>query len=148
MWSDWWTNTVATPPMLKVVLDTNVIVSALNFAGKPAEVFDLARAGEIDNITSNPIINEVKNILMRKFSWEPGQAEAAGTLLGFFSKTVNPKSRLTVVSHEPDNRILECAVAGKADFIISGDHHLTDLENFQGIKIINPAGFLELIEVE
>ena len=134
--------------MLKVVLDTNVIVSALNFAGKPAEVLDLAIAGEIANITSDHIITEVRNILIRKFSWEPAEAEDAGTLLRFFSKTVNPKRRLKVVSHEPDNRILECAVKGKADFIISGDHHLTDLENFQGIKIVNPARFLELIEGE
>jgi len=131
--------------MLKVVLDTNVIVSALNFAGNPAKVFDLALEGEIDNITSEPIITEVRKILIRKFSWQPAEAEDAGTLLGFFSKIVNPNRRLQVVSHEPDNRILECAVAGKADFIISGDHHLTDLKNYQGIKIINATTFLDLI---
>jgi uncharacterized protein len=132
--------------MIKVVLDTNVIVSALNFAGKPAEVFDLAIAGEVANIISDHIITEVKNILMRKFSWEPAEAEDAGTLLRLFSKGVNPKRRLKIISHEPDNRILECAVAGKADFIISGDRHLTDLEDFQGIKIVTPARFLNLIE--
>ena len=131
--------------MLKVVLDTNVIVSALNFAGNPAKVFDLALEGEIDNITSEPIITEVRKILIRKFSWQPAEAEDAGTLLGFFSKIVNPNRRLQVVSHEPDNRILECAVAGKADFIISADHHLTDLKNYQGIKIINATTFLDLI---
>jgi putative PIN family toxin of toxin-antitoxin system len=131
--------------MLKVVLDTNVIVSALNFSGLPAKVFDLAIAGEIANITSEHIITEVRNILLRKFSWEPAEAEDAGMLLGFFSKIVKPKRRLKAISHEPDNRILECAVAGKADFIISGDHHLTDLENYREIKIVNPNRFLEII---
>jgi putative PIN family toxin of toxin-antitoxin system len=131
--------------MLKVVLDTNVIVSALNFPGKPAEVFDLAIEGVIANITSVHIITEVRNILASKFSWQPAEAEDAGTLLGFFSKTVTPKRRLKVISHEPDNRILECAVAGKADFIISGDHHLTDLKDYQGVKIVNPTNFLDLI---
>jgi len=69
-------------------------------------------------------------------------------LLRISSQTVNPKRRLTVVAHEQDNRILECARQGKADFIISGDHHLTDLEIFQEIKIVNPAMFLNLIEGE
>lgn len=134
--------------MLKVVLDTQVIVSALNFAGKPAEVFYLVIAGEIANITADHIITEVKNILIRKFSWEPAEAEDAGDLLRISAQTVNPQRRLTVVAHEQDNRILECAIQGKADFIISGDHHLTDLETFQGIKIVNPAMFLNLIEGE
>jgi len=130
--------------MPKVVLDANVIISALNFAGRPAEVCDLAIEGDIANITSEHIIAEVRKILIRKFSWQAAQAEDAGTLLGFFSKIVNPKKRLKVISHEPDNRILECAVAGRADFIISGDHHLTDLKNYQGIRIVNPTKFLEL----
>ena len=133
--------------MFKVVLDTNVIVSGLNFPGsKPARVFDLAIEGEIENITSEHIITEVRNILIRKFSWKPAEAEDAGTLLGFFSRVVKPKKGFKIISHEPDNRILECAVAGKASVIISGDHHLTDLENYQGIQIVKPAEFLELIE--
>jgi putative PIN family toxin of toxin-antitoxin system len=134
--------------MLKVVLDTNVIVSALNFAGKPAEIFDLAIAGEIANITSDRIITEVKHILIRKFSWEAEEAEHAGALLQFISEMVNPKRQLNVVSHEPDNRILECAMESQADFIISGDHHLADLGAFQGVRIVNPATFLNLIEGE
>jgi predicted nucleic acid-binding protein len=59
---------------------------------------------------------------------------------------VHPQERLAIIADDPDNRILECAVAGPADFIISGDHHLLDLENYQGIKIVNPARFLEAIE--
>ncbi len=132
--------------MLKVVLDTNIIVSALNFAGNPAKVFDLALEGEIGNITSEPIITEVRKILVRKFSWQPGEAEDAGTLLGLFSKIVNPQKRLKVISHEPDNRILECAVAGQADFIISGDKHLLNLKTFEGIVIMNPGDFLKSCE--
>jgi predicted nucleic acid-binding protein len=62
-----------------------------------------------------------------------------------FSKLIKPKTRVAVIVDEPDNRILECALEGQADFIISGDHHLTDLRNYQGIKIVDPATFLELI---
>lgn len=134
--------------MLKIVLDTNVIVSSLNFPGKPAEIFDLVIAGELANITSDKIITEVKNILIRKFSWEAKEVEDTGALLQFISEMVNPKRQLRVVSREPDNRILECAVEGQADFIISGDHHLNDLRAFQGVRIVNPAAFLSLIEGE
>jgi predicted nucleic acid-binding protein len=54
---------------------------------------------------------------------------------------------LAIIVDDPDNRILECAVAGQADFIISGDKHLLNLKNFQGINIVTPADFLVAIEV-
>ena len=63
-----------------------------------------------------------------------------------FSEVVKPKERLAIIADDPDNRILECAVAGQTDFIISGDQHLLHLKNYQGIKILTPAAFLEAIE--
>ena len=63
-----------------------------------------------------------------------------------FSEVVNPKERLAIIADDPDNRILECAAAGQTDFIISGDKHLLHLKNYQGIKILTPAAFLEAIE--
>ena len=56
---------------------------------------------------------------------------------------MHPQERLAVIADDPDNRILECAVASQADFIISGDKYLLNLRNFQGIKIVTPAEFLE-----
>jgi len=132
--------------MIKVVLDTNVIVSGFNFPkSNPGRILTLVASGEITNFVSKPILEETKRILADSFSWTREEVEEAEFWLKTFSKAVNPKVRLTVIADEPDNRILECAVAGKADFIISGDHHLTDLKNYQGIKIINPTTFLDLI---
>ncbi|OGR25161.1 MAG: putative toxin-antitoxin system toxin component, PIN family [Desulfobacca sp. RBG_16_60_12] len=132
--------------MLKVVLDTNVIVSGLNFpTSNPAKILLLVASGEIANLTSIHILNETKRILVDKFCWKGNEVEAAEVWLKTFSKSVNPKGRITVIDDESDNRILECAIEGQADFIISGDHHLTDLENYQGIKIVNPATFLALM---
>ena len=73
------------------------------------------------------------------------EVEAAEVWLKTFSKTVNPKNRISVIVDDPDNRILECAEEGRADFIISGDHHLTELKKYQGIKIVAPSTFLALI---
>ena len=132
--------------MLKVVLDTNVIVSGLNFpTSNPARILLLVASGEVTNFTSKHIVNETRRILADKFFWTPEEVEAAEAWLETFSKSVNPKTRIAVIDDDPDNRILECAMEGQADFIISGDHHLTDLKNYQGIKIIAPSAFLALI---
>ena len=132
--------------MLKVVLDTNVIVSGLNFpTSNPAKILLLVASGEIANFTSSHIVNETRRILVDKFFWTREEAEAAEVWLKTFSKSVNPKNRISVIDDVPDNRILECALEGRADFIISGDHHLTDLTNYQGIKIVAPSTFLALI---
>jgi hypothetical protein len=130
-------------PMLKVVLDTNVIVSGLNFqTSNPAKILLLVASGAIDNLTSRHILNETRRILVDKFFWTREEADAAEVWLNTFSTSVNPKNPIAVIVDDPDNRILECAMEGQADFIISGDHHLTDLENYQGIKIVGPATFL------
>jgi putative PIN family toxin of toxin-antitoxin system len=132
--------------MLKVVLDTNVIVSGLNFPkSNPAKILILVASGEITNVISRHILNETKRILINKFFWLREEVEAIEGWLKAFSKSVNPESRLAVIVDDPDNRILECGLEGQADFIISGDHHLADLENYQGIKIVDPATFLAII---
>ena len=132
--------------MLKVVLDTNVIVSGLNFpTSNPAKILLLVASGEVTNFTSRHIVNETSRILANKFFWTREEAQAAEVWLKTFSKSVNPKNRISVIDDVPDNRILECALEGRADFIISGDHHLTDLTNYQGIKIVAPSTFLALI---
>jgi uncharacterized protein len=132
--------------MLRVVLDTNVLISALNITGKPARVVELAIAGVIQNVTSAHILGKLREILARKFAWETKMADRAANLVRSFSTLVEPKQQLNAVAHEPDNRILECAAAGRVHFIIAGNRHLTGLAAFQGIHIIGPAAFLEMFE--
>jgi putative PIN family toxin of toxin-antitoxin system len=132
--------------MLKVVLDTNVIVSGLNFPGsKPAKILELVAEGEIINLVTVDLIHEVIRVLTGKFLWSEPEVEAAKFWLRAFSKVLSPAIRFAVIAHEPDNRVLECAVAGQAHYIISGDRHLTDLTKFQKVKIVSPAEFLELL---
>ena len=135
--------------MLKVVIDTNVFISAFYLPeSRPAKVVLLARRKTILNVISPPILKEVERIIKKKLLWDNSKTQSAVRRIKNFSEEVHPQERLAIIADDPDNRILECAVAGQADFIISGDHHLLDLENYQGIKIVTPARFLELIEGE
>jgi putative PIN family toxin of toxin-antitoxin system len=135
--------------MLRVVIDTNVFISAFYLPeSKPAKVVLLARRKTILNVISPPILKEVERIIKKKLFWDDAKTQSAVRRIRNFSEEIHPQKRLAIIADDPDNRILECAVAGQAGFIISGDHHLLDLENYQGIKVVNPARFLELIEGE
>ena len=139
-------NSAANNQMLKVVIDTNVFISALYLPeSRPAGVVLLARRRKIHNFISPQILKEVERIIKKKLLWDNAKTQSAVRRIMNFSEEVQPQERLAIIADDPDNRILECAVAGQADFIISGDHHLLDLENYHGIKIVTPARFLELI---
>ena len=132
--------------MIKVVLDTNVIISGLNFpTSKPAKILKLAAFGIIKNYTSRHILNETDDILRKKFRWGNPECDSAKIWLGLVSKKVNPSKHINVISHQADNRILECAVAGRVEYIITGDKHILDIKKFYGIKIVTPQAFLEFI---
>ena len=130
--------------MLRVVIDTNVIISALTFGGNPKAVLELARKKHIRNTTSPFIIEEIERVLTQKFGWQMEVAKEVINDIQGFSHEVNPPETLAAVKNLPDNRILECAVAGGADYLISGDHHLTDLKNFGTINIVTPMEFLAI----
>ncbi len=132
--------------MPRVVIDTNVIISSLIYSGKPAEILDMAIEKEITNVVSPHILGEVQEVLADKFSWQEKEVEKTVEKLKSFSEMIIPKKQINAVTYTPDNRILECAVEGGAEFIISGDHHLTDLKTFQGIKIVEPSTFLKTAE--
>jgi uncharacterized protein len=128
------------------VIDTNVILSALHFpGGNPGRIMMWAIEGNIQNITSDYILEEVRSVLKKKFLWQSKEIEKAIAAIESFSEKVSPGKHLAVISCDPDNRILECALAGNADCIISGDLHLTELQEFQGIFIVNPATFLSIV---
>ena len=135
---------------VKVVLDTNVFVSGLNFEGKESRVLILFYRGEIEVYLSIFILEELKRILKRKFRWEEGQIKRTLNKIKNSAVVVHPKSKVSVIKEkDSNNRILECALEVKADYIISGDtKHLQPLKEFQGIPILSPAQFLATISRE
>ena len=133
--------------MLRVVADTNVYISALNFGGVPDQVLALARRGLIAMFVSRPILEEIDGVLKRKFQWPSSRARDALAAITEFAREVQPTKRVAVIEKdEPDNRVLECALAAEATIIVSGDSHLRDLGSFQRIRILSPRAFLDAIE--
>lgn len=133
--------------MLKAVLDTNIIISGLNFSGSPAQVLELVAKGSIQNVISRNILDEVQGVLIQKFAWEQETAQDAVGWLRLVSEIVQPQEKVSAVPYDPDNRIIECAIAGKATLIISGDKkHLQPLKEYRGILIVGPNEFLDVFQ--
>jgi putative PIN family toxin of toxin-antitoxin system len=123
--------------MNRVTVDTNVLISALVFQGLPGEFLALALAGSIQLITSPALLDELDEKLRFKFLWSSVKASQARNELEILCDVISAIRHLTVIADDPDDdRVLECAIAGSADVIISGDRHLLDLRSFQGIQIL------------
>jgi uncharacterized protein len=132
--------------MISVVLDTNVYISALMFAGEPAEVFSLVLHEQVRLIISPSIAEEIRRVLEQKFKWESEKAERVIARIKSNALLVTPSCRISVIREvDADNRILECAVEGRAHYIISGDkRHILPLVQYEGIKIFSPSMFMQL----
>jgi putative PIN family toxin of toxin-antitoxin system len=129
---------------MRIVVDTNVIVSALVFGGLPRKVLELAAEGVCAIYFSALIQAEVERILEEKFGWSRKEIGARCRLVWSWGTRVLPEASLTVITDDPDDdRILECAVAAHAQAIISGDRHLLRLDSFQSIPIQTPRQFLD-----
>lgn len=132
--------------MLRVVFDSNVYISALLFDGPPRQVLELTQKGQVVLITSDDIINETAGKLREKFSWPEHRIQQFVRQTCQLAELYNPKTKLSVIDDEPDNRVLECAVAGKAHIIISGDNHLLKLKSYKNIPIQKPKYLTYLME--
>src|SRR6266542_1863763 len=140
---------------MRVVLDTNTIISRyLSPSGTPARIFQYWEQGAFTLVVSEPILVEIERVffypLINKRLRLSDKA-IAGIVAGFatFWELVTPQQRLRVVEADPDDDMfIECAVEGKADYLVSGDPHLTDIKEYEGIQILTPAQFVILLERE
>ena len=134
-------------PKPKVVVDTNIFVSAhLVAKGNPAKVINCWVEDKYTIILSTPIIEEIAKVLHRK-GITIDRIERLLFLICQKAIMAPTKEKISVIKDDPnDNKFLECAVYSKADYIISGDKHLLDLEEYEGIKILTPKEFLEVLE--
>jgi len=129
---------------MRVVADTKVFISALMFGGLPGRFLDLALSHRFTLVTSRALLDELNEKLRGKFAVSERDAQAIRAKLEGNASVVDPSFELNAVSDDPDdNRVLECAVAGKADFIVSGDRHLRRIGNYAGIAIVTVRQFLE-----
>lgn len=132
---------------MRVVLDTNVLLSALAFPGsKPDQVLQRIRRGEVALFLSAFILAELERILRDKFRFTTRQTDERVAVIRRMATLVEPTERIAlVVAKDDDNRILECAVAARADYLVTGDkEHLLPLRSIGATQIVTPAAFLEL----
>lgn len=131
---------------LEVTADSNIYISALVFAGRPLQFLDAARAGVFRLAVSDALLEEVHRILRDKFRWPPEDLAEAATDLADLTVHVSPTQTIDAVPEDPDdNRVLECAVEAKSQFIVTGDAALLRLGQYQGIQIIRVAAFMALL---
>jgi putative PIN family toxin of toxin-antitoxin system len=133
-------------PEVKVVLDTNIYVSAILFGGNPEKIRKLSKDKKIEVLISEAIVAEMAEVLRKKFNWESWQISQIIDEIREAATLVIPHQILSVIKRdEDDNRILECALEGNAQYIISGDkRHLLPLKDYRGMKILSPSEFLKL----
>jgi putative PIN family toxin of toxin-antitoxin system len=130
---------------VRVVFDTNIFISALVTSGRQAEKALFRIIDGADRLLiSKPIINEVMTVLERKFDWTGEQLSQAALTLAKAGEILAATQRLQLLRDDPDNRILECAVAGHADLIVTGDRELLDLKQFEGIRVVSLRSYLDM----
>lgn len=135
--------------MSKVVLDTNVIVSGTFWAGSSSKIFEIIDKKMLILILSEEILKEYERVIKSEEIME--KVENHNLIISKIvqrvianSEVIEPKEKYEIIKDDPDdNKFIDCAVAGKADFIISQDKHLLTLKEFKGIKIVTPKEFLE-----
>lgn len=128
--------------LVSVVLDTNIFISSLVFGGKPRQILNLIVEDNIEGVISSIIIAEIKDVIYKKFLNFSKDLELLETQIKDKFVIVNPKILLNVVRDNPDNRILEAAIEGDCDFIVTGDLELLELGTYQGVTILNATAFL------
>ena len=129
---------------MRVVFDTNVFVSALVFPGGRADdALQRVIDGKDTLIVSKAIVDELLSVLARKFARDREELARVAIFLSSLAETVDPDEELAVLSDEPDNRILECALAGSAEAIITGDRAMLALEEFHGVRVLSLAEYVE-----
>ena len=129
------------------VFDTNVLFSGVGWKGKPFQCLELARAGTVDGLTCQEVIDELAEKLQTKLSLSAEKTNETLTDLLSFLRVVTITNQLRAVAADPDDdMVVECAVVGNATHIVSGDRrHLLPLGSFQGIQIVSAAEFLQLV---
>jgi putative PIN family toxin of toxin-antitoxin system len=132
---------------LIVVFDTNILFSATGWRGKPFECVEQARTGKIQAVTCAELMDELAEKMELKFGFSPEQsAETIARYLRFLRTVRIPKVLNAVPRDADDNAVLECAIEGKAGFIVSGDKDLLELKIFRGIEIVRANDFLEILQ--
>ncbi len=130
---------------MRVVFDTNIFISAFVIPGSQAEkaILKIIKSGD-SLIISKEIIDEVLSVLSLKFSRDREALSQIAVYLSEIAELVRPTERIRIFKDEPDNRIIECALQGKADVVVTGDKEMLKIEQFRETRIISLKEYLDI----
>lgn len=129
---------------INVVLDTNILLSSIGFGGKPREIVNLVFEKKIYAVSSPALLAEFQDIIYKKFPLLIPLFEKIQKQIKKIFIIVQPKISLTIVRDQADNKVIEAAMEGNCQYIITGDKDLLDLASYKQIKIVTADQFLEL----
>ena len=132
---------------IPAVYDTNILISAFIGRGAPYKALNKVYDGKVKLIISPDLLLEFEDVISRsKFNYTEKHIRRILTVIFKVSKVVKPDFSVDIVKEDPsDNRVIEAAISGKAQFIVTGDNHLLSLKNVENIKIISVKDFLKII---
>ena len=135
---------------VRVVIDTNVLISAAFWPGKPHRLLDLVRHRDVHCVTSDPLLAEFFRILtdpQKAFGLAACEAEEIVAEVRALATVVSPATSVKLCRDPDDDQVLECAVEGKVAYVVTGDKDLLDLGQFAGIPILSVAEFLDALAI-
>lgn len=131
---------------LTVVFDTNILFSATGWRGNPFQCVERARTGEVAAVSCPELMEELAEKLELKLGFSPDQtAETLADYLSFVRLVDIPKTLDAVPRDAEDNAVLECAIEGGAEYVVTGDDDLLSLKTFRGIQIVRAREFLDIL---
>lgn len=130
---------------IKVVFDTNILISAWFWDGSESKLIELVEEGVLEGYTSPQLLSELRKALeYPKFKLQQNEIETIYDYYALVLKVVEPKHAVKIITENPeDNKVLECAIEAEANYIVSGNHHLLGLREFKGIRIVRVKELLE-----
>ncbi len=134
--------------MIKVLIDTNVYISAIAFGGTSRQVINAVISGEIVNYISNEILDELTDVLKRpKFAYEKNVIRSIISEIEQISKLFNDYPEIDLVKQDSkDNHVLSCALQAKVDYLVTGDRDLLTLNPHGNLKMLSPSEFLVVLQ--
>lgn len=127
---------------MRVVFDTNVLISALVFGGLPRALLTRVFRGELTLVTSTVLMNELEEVLVARFAHAPSLARTVRAEIELLAEVLDA-SELAPVARDPDDdAVLAAAVAGDASAIVTGDSDLLVLGEYRGIRVVTPRDFV------
>lgn len=129
-----------------MLLDTNILISAFQFGGTPLYVFEYVLSKRVIGITSDELIVELLGVFRRKFQLDDDTIKLAEKKIRRSFRTVTPMISLDVLDDVDDNRVLEAAITGRCEYVVTGDMDLLRLKQFRGIAIVTPTEFLKVVD--